>query len=179
MDVNFTPSNGYALVTFGLVCFTLIIRVVRFIVYWIASILSHIILQYFTYAAFDLCGFLRRQVRVRDITLVIIFLSANAVCLAWNLKSFQELSVRSASILVTNIVILLPGSSTAADVLHIPLRTYEKAHATVGVVTLAQVCVHAALELSKREWDGSMRATAGFSVSHCVYNIESSLIYLD
>jgi hypothetical protein len=67
--------------------------------------------------------------------------------------------------LVTNLVVLLPGASVAADILQISLRTYLGAHSIIGSVALIEGCIHAGLELTRHEWDGGTVKVSGLAVS--------------
>jgi hypothetical protein len=165
MDFQFTPSSGYAIVTFGLILLFVLYLATRFVCRWIVSLISHAMLRYLVYATISLFHSLDKQASVKDIILAVVYISANAVCVGWNVKSAQELSSRCASLLVTNLIVLLPGASVAADILHISLRTYRGAHSTIGLVALTEGCIHAGLELTRHEWDGGTVKVSGLAVS--------------
>jgi hypothetical protein len=97
MDFQFTPSSGYAIVAFGLILLFVLYLATRFLCYWIASLISHAILRYLIYATISLFRSLDKQASVKDALLAVIYISANAVCIGWNIKSAQELSSRCAS----------------------------------------------------------------------------------
>jgi hypothetical protein len=164
MDFKFTPSNGYAIVTFGLIVLLALCLITRFVYHWVASQVSHAILRYLVYSTISLCNFFDTQPSVKDILFAVIYTSANAVCIGWRIESAQELSRRCASLLATNLVVLLPGASVAADILHISLRSYQDAHSVIGAVALIEGSIHAALELTKHEWNGSIVTVTGLAV---------------
>jgi hypothetical protein len=165
MDFHFTPSSGYAIVTFGLALLFVLYYVTRFLCYWIASLVSHAILRYLIYATINLFNSLDKQASVKDILFTVVYISANAFCIGWNIKSAQELSSRCASLLVTNLIVLLPGASVAADILQISLRSYQGAHSIIGLIALTEGCIHAGLELTRHEWSGGTVKVTGLAVS--------------
>jgi hypothetical protein len=77
----------------------------------------------------------------------IAYISANAVYIRWNIKSTQELSSQYSSLLVTNLIMLLPRASIAANILQISFRGYQRAHSIVSVLALVEGSVHTTLEL--------------------------------
>jgi hypothetical protein len=79
----------------------------------------------------------------------------------------EELSRRSASMLATNLILLLPGASIAADILHVSLRTYHQTHSIVALVALIEASIHGGRELTARRWTGDVNTISGTAV--CVY----------
>jgi hypothetical protein len=173
MNFDFNPSTVYAIVTFGLIALLVLILMVRFVYQWIASLVTHAILQYFVYSTinwFSWFNLLDRQPSVKDVIFAIVWISGNAFCIRWNTESAQELSSRCASLLATNLVVLLPGASVAADILHVSLKSYQRAHSIIGFVALVEGSIHATLELIKHEWNGGIVTVSGLAVGTCPNN---------
>jgi hypothetical protein len=163
MNFQFTPSSGYAIVTFGLVLLLVLYLVTRFVCQWVASLVSHAILKYLVYATINLLNY--KQPPVQDVVFTIVYISANAVCIGWKIESAQELSSRCASLLVTNLVVLLPGADVAADILQISLKSYLRVHSIIGLVALIEGSIHAALQLTRHKWNNDIVTATGLAVS--------------
>jgi hypothetical protein len=165
MEFQFTPSSGYAIVTCGLITVFVLFLVTRVISRWVASLISQTILRYLVYSTISLFNLPGYRIPVNEILFAIAYISANAVCIGWNVKSTQELSSRCSSLLVTNLIVLLPGASIAANILQISLRGYQRAHSIVGLLALVEGSVHATLELLRHGWKGGTVAVTGLAVS--------------
>jgi hypothetical protein len=165
MEVHFTPSSGYAIVMLGLVIILVLYLTVRFVFRWIASLVSQAILKYIVYSTISFFSLLDKQPSVTDLLFTVVYITANAICIGWNIKSTEELSSRCASLLITNLIVLLPSASVASDMLQISLRSYQKAHSIIGMVALTEGSVHAALELVRHEWKGGTVTVTGLAVS--------------
>ena len=81
--------------------------------------------------------------------------------MGWGVNAAEELSRRSASMLATNLVLLLPGASIAADILYISLGTYHQTHSIVGLVALIEASIHGGRELTARRWTGDINTISG------------------
>jgi hypothetical protein len=165
MNFQFNPSSGYAIVTCGLITVFVLFLITCVISRWIASLISHAILRYLVYSTISLFNLPDYQIPVNEMLFAIAYISANAVCIGWNVKSTQELSSRCSSLLVTNLIVLLPGASIAANILQMSFRGYQRAHSIVGVLALVEGSVHAALELLRHGWKGGAVAATGLAVS--------------
>jgi hypothetical protein len=172
MEFQFNPTNGYAVVVVGLLLLVLLYLSTRFVCQWITSLAYHATLKYLVYSNMSWLNFLERRPSVKDTVFTIVYISANGVCIGWNTKSSRELSHRCATLLATNILVLLPGAGIAADILHIPLRSYQFLHAVIGLVALAEGSIHATVELSTQNWDGGTMKVTGLAVSAtCIITI--------
>jgi hypothetical protein len=166
MELKLTPTKGYAIGLLGLLLLLVLYFSTRFICKWIVSLIYRAILRYIVYSNLSLFGLLDREVSVKETLFPIVYASANGFCMGWDVKSAQELSRRCATLLVTNLIILLPGASVAADILRIPLRSYQSAHSVVGLVALIEGSIHATHELAIQEWDGNIMKITGLAVSN-------------
>jgi hypothetical protein len=163
MHFQFTPSSGYAIVTFGLVLLLILYLITRFVCRWVASLISHAVLRYLVYSTISFFEY--KQPSVKDVLFAVVYISANATCVGWNTKSAQELSSRCASLLVTNLIVLLPGADIAAGVLQLSLTSYIRAHSIIGLVALIEGSIHAALELTRHKWNNNVLSVTGLAVS--------------
>jgi hypothetical protein len=84
---------------------------------------------------------------VKDVLFPVLYLTANGVCMGWGVKASEDLSSWCASLLATNLVLLLPRASIAADILHVSLRTYHQMHSIISLVALIEGFVHVAQKL--------------------------------
>jgi hypothetical protein len=89
---------------------------------------------------------------------VVIYVVANAICMAWGYKSVAQFSSRAAFLSITNLVPLFAGSqlSLAADALGISLRTQIRMHTWMGLMSSVQAVLHAVLSVihsSIDRWD--------------------------
>jgi hypothetical protein len=66
--------------------------------------------------------------------------------------------------LATNLILLLPSASIAADILCISLRTYHHTHSTVGLVALIEASIHGGREITARRWTGDVNTISGTAV---------------
>lgn len=165
MDSLSTPSDWYSIVCAGLVVFLVLHLITRLAVQWLASRITDAILKYLVYSTMSLFRLPKWRFSVKDVLFPVLYLIANGVCMGWGVKAAEELSLRCASLLATNLVLLLPGASIAADILHVSLRTYHQMHSTIGLVALIEGSVHAGQKLTTVRWTGDMGSISGTAVS--------------
>jgi hypothetical protein len=164
MEFYFTPITGYSIIIIGILLLLILYLSICIIYRWIALQISNTILKYLVYTTISFFGLFNQKPLVKDVILTIIFISANTICVRWNIKSKYELSVRCASMLVTNLIILLPSASTLADILQISRRNYQRAHSIIGLVALIEGSIHAILELVRHNWNSSIINITGLVV---------------
>lgn len=128
------------------------------------SVIKFLILKYLIYPSISLLKPAGIRLNYLDVGIALLFLCANGTCLAWRTESVDDLSSRSASLLVTNCILLLPGASITADGLRISLETHRKAHVAVGTISFLQCLVHVVIELAVRSWPGNARSLWGVVV---------------
>jgi hypothetical protein len=168
MDFPFIASTWYAILTAGLVALIVLYRITHFAIRWTKSVVRHAFLRYILYATISLyksgC-----QPSVMDALFAVSYLSINGICIGWRVKSAQELSTRCASLLATNLVLLLPSSNITSDILRISLRSYHRIHSIIGLVALIEGSIHATLELVRQEWNANKVSLTGVVVSRSRY----------
>ena len=164
MDRPLSSSIWYAVLFAGLVAFLVLCFSIRLALRWLAAPVTDAILKYLVYSTTSVFGLSSWRVSAKDVLFAVLYVSANGVCMGWGVNAAEELSRRSASMLATNLILLLPGASIAADILHVSLRTYHQAHSTVGLVALIEGSIHAGHELTARRWTGDISTISGTAV---------------
>jgi hypothetical protein len=125
MDSLSNPSAWYSIVCAGLVVFLVSCFITRLAFQWLASRITDAILKYLVYSTMSPFRLPKWRFSVKDVLFPVLYLIANGVCMGWGIKAAEELSSRCASLHTTNLVLLLPRASIAADILHVSLRTYH------------------------------------------------------
>ena len=164
MDRPLSPSIWYAVLFAGLVAFLVLCFSIRLALRWLAAPVTDAILRYLVYSTTRVFGLSSWRVSAKDVLFAVLYVSANGVCMGWGVNTAEELSRRSASMLATNLILLLPGASIAADILCISLRTYHQTHSIVGLVALIEGSIHAGHELTARRWTGDVNSISGTAV---------------
>lgn len=165
MDLLSDPSSWYSILCVGLVVFIISCFITSLAFRWLALQLTDAILKYLVYSTMSLFRLPRWRFSVNDLLFPVLYLTANGVCMGWGVRAAEELSDRCASLLATNLVLLLPGASIAADILHISLRTYHHMHSIAGLVAVIQGSVHAGQKLAAVGWTRDMGSVSGIAVS--------------
>lgn len=165
MDFPFSSTTWYSIVTIGSLVSLVLLISICLIFQWIASLVKHTIRKHIVYSTFNLFNLFEERLSVEEIIVVVLYVSANSICIGWRIKTADELSTRCASLLVTNSILLLPSASAAADVFRISLRSYQRIHCVVGLVALIEGSIHAIQELVKQEWKTSTLSVTGLAVS--------------
>jgi hypothetical protein len=164
MDRPFSPSIWYSILAAGLVAFVALCFSARLALRRLAALATDAALKYLVYSTTSLFRRSSWRVSAKDVLFALLYVSANGICLGWGVKAAEELSSRSASMLATNLILLLPGASIAADILHVSLRTYHRTHSIVGLVALIEGSIHAGRELTAQGWTGDVRTISGTAV---------------
>ena len=164
MDRPLSPSIWYAVLFAGLVAFLVLGFSIRLALRWLAAPVTDAILRYLVYSTTSVFGLSSWRVSAKDMLFAVLYVSANGFCMGWGVNAAEELSRRSASMLATNLILLLPGASIAADILHISLRTYHQTHSIVGLVALIEASIHGGRELTARRWSGDVNTISGTAV---------------
>ncbi|CAN9422773.1 unnamed protein product [Alternaria alternata] len=164
MDRPLSPSIWYAVLFAGLVAFLVLCFSIRLALRWLAAPVTDAILRYLEYSTTSVFGLSSWRVSAKDVLFAVLYVSANGVCMGWGVNAAEELSRRSASMLATNLILLLPGASIAADILCISLGTYHQTHSIVGLVALIEGSIHAGHELTARRWTGDVNTISGTAV---------------
>jgi hypothetical protein len=164
MNQQLSPSIWYSIVLSGLITFLILYFSTRLAFRWLVSLITDAILKYLVYSTTSLFGISKWRISAKDAIFPLLYVSANGVCMGWGVKAAKELSRRSASMLATNLILLLPGSNVTADVLHISLRVYQKIHSIVGLIALIQASIHAGRELTAHGWTGNIDTISGVAV---------------
>jgi hypothetical protein len=165
MDPLSNPSAWYSIVSAGLAVFLVSCFITRLAFQWLAARITDAILKYLVYSTMSLYRLPRWRFSVKDVLFPVLYLTANGVCMGWGVKASEDLSSRCASLLATNLVLLLPGASIAADILHVSLRTYHRMHSIIGLVALIEGSVHVGQKLITVRWTGDMSSISGIAVS--------------
>jgi hypothetical protein len=165
MDPLSNPSAWYSIVCAGLIVFLVLFFITRLAFQWLASRITDFILKYLVYATISPFSLPNWCFSVKDMLFPVFYLSANGICMGWGVKDAKELSSRCASLFVTNLVLLLPGTGIAADILHVSLRTYHQMHSIIGLVALIEGSVHAGQKLTAVQWTGDKSSVSGTAVS--------------
>jgi hypothetical protein len=165
MDPLSNPSAWYSIICAGLVVFLVSCFITCLAFQWLASRITDAILKYLVYSTMSLYGLPKWRFSVKDVLFPVLYLSANGVCMGWGVRAAKELSSWCASLLATNLILLLPGASMAADIFHVSLRTYHQLHSILGLVALIEGSVHAGQKLTAVGWTGDMGSVSGTAVS--------------
>jgi hypothetical protein len=165
MDPLSNPSAWYSIVCAGLVVFLVLCFITRLAFQWLASRIKDAILKYLVYSTLSLFRLPKWRFSVKDVLFPVLYLIANGVGMGWDVKAAEELSSRCASLLATNLVLLLPGASIAADILHISSKTYHGMHSVIGLVALIEGSIHVGQKLTAIQWTGDMGSISGTAVS--------------
>ena len=165
MDPPSNPSVWYSIVCAGLVIFIILCFITSLAFRWLASRMTSAILKYLVYSTTSLFKLTNWRFSVKDLLFPVLYLTANGVCMGWGVRATDELSDRCASMFATNLVLLLPGISVAADALHVSLRTYHLLHSIIGLVAMIQGFVHAGQKLAAVGWTRDIGSVSGIAVS--------------
>ncbi|KAJ5025162.1 hypothetical protein J3E73DRAFT_392407 [Bipolaris maydis] len=117
-----TTSNKYSVLFSGLIAFVILCFITRLVFQWLAALITDAILKYLVYSTTSPFGIFKWRLSAKDTMFPILFVCANGICKGWGAKAAKELSSQSASMLATNLILLLPRSNAVADILHISLR---------------------------------------------------------
>jgi hypothetical protein len=165
MKLPSTITTWYAIGAIGLPILFIIYSSLYSALQWLALLATNAFLRHVVYSTIGVFKLFKQQPMLIDVILASAFIGANAVCLGVGTGTTQELSSRCASILATNIILLLPGASVAADKLRISLRSYQKAHQVIGIVALSEGILHAVIELTGKDWKTDTISISGVAVS--------------
>jgi hypothetical protein len=179
MDSLSNPSSWYSIVSAGLVVFLVSCFITRLALQWLASRIIDATLKYLVYSTISLYRLPRWRFSVKDVLFPVLYLSANGVCMGWGVKAVEALSSRCASLLATNLILLLPSASIAADILHVSLRTYHRMHSIIGLVALIEGSIHAGQKLTAVGWTGDMSSVSGIAVSEFTAMFRRGLTHSD
>lgn len=164
MDRVTSPPVLYFVLSTGLVAFLILCFGGYPILRWMAALATDAILKYLVYSTASFFKLPELRISGIDALFTLLYISANGICIGWGVESADELSRRSASMLTTNLILLLPGASIIADLLHISLRTYNQIHSVVGMVALIEGSIHAGQELKAHGWISDMSMISGTTV---------------
>ncbi|KAL5382855.1 hypothetical protein PMIN06_010598 [Paraphaeosphaeria minitans] len=115
-------------------CALVIFLALRWLTYYVSRCVTtwstYVILKYLQYTEIKLLRRLRLRTTIGDVILYIVLLSANVICISWKVQSLTDFNTRTASMLSTNLVLLLPSADTIADmivqsILHPCLAAYN------------------------------------------------------
>ena len=111
---------------------------------------------------------LRGDVTRLQLLVLVMFVSSNIVCMALKVKSLTQLSSRTALLSLVNLIPLFAGSrlSLAADTLGVSLRTQNRMHTLLGLVSGLQALIHSGISIADRSFTTWNEFTiSGFTVS--------------
>jgi hypothetical protein len=179
MDPLSDPSAWYSILCAGLIVLIISCFITSLASQWLASRLTDAILKYLVYSTMSIFKLHQWRFSVKDLIFPVLHLSGNGFCMGWGVKAAEELSSRCASLLATNLVLLLPGASIAADVLHISLLAYHQMHSIIGLVAVIQGSIHAGQKLAAVGWTRDMGSISGIAVSESAYKSTACLTLSD
>ncbi|KAJ6280805.1 hypothetical protein J3E71DRAFT_362223 [Bipolaris maydis] len=117
-------ANLFVLDLNWLIAFVILCFITRLVFQWLAALITDAILKYLVYSTTSPFGIFKWRLSAKDTMFPILFVCANGICKGWGAKAAKELSSQSASMLATNLILLLPRSNAVADILHISLRIF-------------------------------------------------------
>jgi len=164
MDRLFSPSIWYSILAAGLLTLLALCLSVRQALQWLAALATDAALKYLVYSTTSLFPLSSWRISIKDSLFPLLYVSANGICLGWGVTAAEELSSRSASMLATNLILLLPGTSIAADILHISLRVYHQYHGIIGLIALIEGSIHAGREFTAHGWTSNVGTISGTAV---------------
>lgn len=170
MDRELSPFIWYSILSAGLIAFLILFFSTRLALRWLAALITDVILKYLVYSTTSFFRISHWRISAKDVIFPLLYVTANGICMGWGVNAVKELSSRSASMLATNLILLLPSSNIAADILHISLRVYQQNHSIVGLVALIQASIHAGRELTAHGWTGNIDTTSGIAV--CTHELK-------
>ncbi|KAJ5028937.1 hypothetical protein PSV08DRAFT_369868 [Bipolaris maydis] len=168
MDRVTSPPTWYFILSTGLVAFLILCFGGYPILRWMAALVTDAILKYLVYLIASFFNLLQSRILGIDALFTLLYIGANGICIGWGREAAYELSRRSASMLITNLILLFPGTSIAADLLHISLRTYNRIHSVVGMVVLIEGSIYAGKELNVYGWVSDMGTISGTAMFGCL-----------
>lgn len=133
----------------------------RFLATWS----TFVILKYLQYTEIKLLRRLRLRTTIGDVVLYIVLLSANVICISWKVQSINDLNARTASMLSTNLALLLPSADIVADSFRVSLRTYTKVHIAIASLVLVQGILHPCLSAYGNGLLWNIKSITGIAVS--------------
>lgn len=98
--------------------------------------LSHWVYKTWIYTTFISEGRLFSSWSRASIVVLLFYFLVNCLCIIFPISSLNEASIRAANLALINMVLLYAGPcfSFLADILHIPLRSYERLHSCAGLL---------------------------------------------
>lgn len=171
-------TTWYSVATVGIIALLGIILVLRPILYKVIFALIYIALKYIIYPRIRILDYFGVHLSIVDILSATTFVAANVLCIAWQVESTKQISIRAASMLATNLILLLLGASTTADMLFISLATFKKYHILIAIVATIEALLHTSLELSLQSWQMSRQTVSGVVVSLSNYIPEKTNLYV-
>lgn len=165
MPENANTTLWYSVAACALVTFFAL----RWLTYCISRFLTtwsiYVILKYLQYTEIQLLRRLSIHVTIGDVILYIILLSANVICIGWRVQSLTDLNTRTASMLTTNLALLLPSIDIVSGTLRISLRTYKKIHTAIASLVVVQGILHPCLAAYPNGLLWDLRSITGMTVS--------------
>jgi hypothetical protein len=164
MDRSFSPSVWYFISFTGIAGLFFLCFITRPAFRQLAAFATDAVLKYLVYYTTAFFGLSKWRISASGVLFSLLYVGANGVCMGWGVTAAEELSRQSASMLATNLVLLLPGASIAADILHVSPKTYCRAHSIVGLVALIEGSIHAGRELTAHKWNNNIGTISGTTV---------------
>lgn len=142
----------YAVATIGLILLSISALLLRYAILCAISALGCFFIKHFVYRRIRIRPWTQFYIAPTDVVGTMAVVLANIACASWNVHSAQQLSLRCASLLATNLILLLPGMDSTKDCLRISSATYQTYHTVFAITAITEGVVHTAIELHKPRW---------------------------
>ena len=111
-----------------------------------------------------------------EIIFILIYVTANTVCMSLYVKDYAEAAARSGILATINLVPLLVGTqlSDVADFLGLTLRIPKIIHRWISCITLLEGAIHIVISTITAGWKSSSREISGIIVSQRSQNVIQS-----
>jgi hypothetical protein len=165
MNIPTSFTVWYAAIILALIAILATFLVIRSFLKWLASVTVYFLLKYVVYYSPNVIRASGYNISPIYVLITLTYTIGNGICMGWGTQTVRELSTRSASLLATNLVLLLPGANVVADAFKISLRDYRKGHTAIATTALVEGIVHTALEVKIHGWRGDLTFIAGVIAS--------------
>lgn len=164
MDSRSAFVKWYAVATIGLILLLAAVLLLRYALLCALSALGCFCLKHLVYRRIRIRPWRHIRTAPLDILGAVTIVLANIACAFWNVRSAEQLSLRCASLVATNLILLLPGMDLTKDCLRIPGTTYHAYHTVFAITAITEAVVHTAIELHKPRWLDSRILASGIVV---------------
>ena len=139
MDITQEYALGIGVLLFSFLLIQFSSHIFSVLKQW-GNLIRHILYRYVLHRYY----FLTRLVRT-NILLEILYIAGNSFCLSFRVANISQAGVRAGNLSLINLIPVYAGPHLLflADILRIPLRSYQWIHRSAGLMSSVLVLFHA------------------------------------